>query len=287
MPPPRLHPPARPARRAAAQAIVKALLARGGTLVPVSLTGPGRGGTTVTVGEGEAVEVRMVGTDEDRRGALEEAMEKYPGMVVIDFTLPAAVNENAELYCAAGCPFVMGTTGGDRAKLMDDVASAGLYAVIAPQMGKQIVALQAGLETMAESFPAAFGGYTMTVVESHQSTKVDTSGTAKELVKSFNGMLGGEGFSNDDIEMVRDEEGQLGRMGVPKEALSGHAYHTYELTSADGSVTFQFQHNVCGRSIYAEGSVDAAVFLAVRIAAGAGDKKVFNMVDVLKSGAMA
>lgn len=27
------------------------------------------------------------------------------------------------------------------------------------------------------------------------------------------------------------------------------------------SVSFEFQHNVCGRSIYAEGSVDAAMFL--------------------------
>ena len=28
------------------------------------------------------------------------------------------------------------------------------------------------------------------------------------------------------------------------------------------SVTFQFQHNVCGRSIYADGTVDVVLFLA-------------------------
>jgi hypothetical protein len=27
------------------------------------------------------------------------------------------------------------------------------------------------------------------------------------------------------------------------------------------SVSFEFQHNVCGRSIYAEGTIDAAIFL--------------------------
>ena len=263
------------------EAIVEVLMGRGGTLVPVALTGAGRGGTTVDV---SGVEVTMVGADEDRVSALKRAMADYPGMIVIDFTLPEAVNDMAQVYCEAGAPFVMGTTGGDRDKLFADVDAAGLHAVIAPQMGKQIVALQAGLAHMASAFPDAFKGYTMTVVESHQSTKVDTSGTAKALVESFNGL--GAGFDVADIEMVREPSEQVSRMGVPEDALSGHAYHTYELTAPDGTVTFQFQHNVCGRSIYAEGSVDAAVFLAARMAEGS-DKKVFNMMDVLAAGAMA
>lgn len=32
----------------------------------------------------------------------------------------------------------MGTTGGDRHQLLEDTESAGVYAVIAPQMGKQV-----------------------------------------------------------------------------------------------------------------------------------------------------
>ena len=32
----------------------------------------------------------------------------------------------------------MGTTGGDRDQLMQDTEAAGVYAVIAPQMGKQV-----------------------------------------------------------------------------------------------------------------------------------------------------
>ena len=35
--------------------------------------------------------------------------------------------------------------------------------------------------------------------------------------------------------------------GVPAEAMRGHAWHTYTLTSADGSVAFEFKHNVNGR----------------------------------------
>ena len=45
--------------------------------------------------------------------------------------------------------------------------------------------------------------------------------------------------------------------GVPEAALKGHAYHTYALKSADGSVGFEFQHNVQGRRTYADGTVDA------------------------------
>lgn len=87
------------------------------------------------------------------------------------------------------------------------------------------------------------------------------------------------------IELVRDREQQLGRMRVPEEALLGHAFHTYQLISPDGSVSFEFQHNVCGRTIYAEGTVDAALFLARQVQQGAS-QKLYNMVDVLKAGAM-
>ncbi len=33
----------------------------------------------------------------------------------------------------------MGTTGGDREKLIQDTIDSGTYAVIAPQMGKQVI----------------------------------------------------------------------------------------------------------------------------------------------------
>lgn len=48
-----------------------------------------------------------------------------------------------------------------------------------------MVAFQATMELMAEQFPGAFAGYKLEVVESHQRTKADTSGTAKAVVASF------------------------------------------------------------------------------------------------------
>ena len=264
------------------RAVADAVVARGADqcfLVPVALSGQAK--DPVDVG-GVEVEIRSV-LDGDAGATLDELKSKYPGMIVVDYTLPAAVNANASLYVKHGTPFVMGTTGGDRESLADEVRASRLPAVIAPQMGKQVVAFQAAMRLMAENFPGAFTGYTLTVTESHQSSKVDTSGTAKAIVQSFNDL--GCGFDIEDARLVRDEPTQLGEMRVPKEHLLGHAFHTYKLTSPDGSVGFEFQHNVCGRSIYAEGTVDAALFLAQRVESP-GDKTLFDMIDVLKEGGM-
>lgn len=57
------------------------------------------------------------------------------------------------------------------------------------------------------------------------------------------------------------------------------------LTSPGGDVEFVFQHNVCGRTIYAEGTVDAALFLAMKVAEKS-EKRIFDMIDVLREGAM-
>ena len=46
------------------------------------------------------------------------------------------------------------------------------------------------------------------------------------------------------IEKVRIPEKQIYDMNVPEQHINGHAFHTYTLTSEDGSVTLEFKHNV-------------------------------------------
>jgi len=212
----------------------------------------------------------------ERDEKIEDILKKYPDLIAVDYTHPSAVNGNAQFYVKHKIPFVMGTTGGDREALMALVKNANHPCVIAPNMAKQIVALQAMLEWTAKSFPGVFGGYNLHVAESHQKTKADTSGTAKALVKSFQDM----GAAGGEIEMIRTEDLQMSKMAVPKEHLGGHAFHTYSLDSADNSVHFEFRHNVCGREIYGEGTADAVEFLAKKINANQGD--VFDMIAVLK-----
>jgi 4-hydroxy-tetrahydrodipicolinate reductase len=61
-----------------------------------------------------------------------------------------------------------------------------------------VVAFQAAFAIMAEQFPGAFSGYKLEVTESHQSTKVDTSGTARAVVSSFRKL----GVIFDDEEVI-------------------------------------------------------------------------------------
>lgn len=167
---------------ATAEAVIRA----GCTLVPYSFTGQSSGVAVGNVGV-SGIPVELIPAAE-RQAAAERIKAEYPGLVIVDYTLPAAVNDNARFYCENNLPFVMGTTGGDREALLRDVEAAGTYAVIAPNMGKQIVAFQTMMENMAAQFPGCFAGYTLQVVESHQRTKVDTSGTAKAVVASFQKM---------------------------------------------------------------------------------------------------
>lgn len=244
-------------------------------LLPYSLTGPEITKKEIRLGD---TPIQLV-TPDERTAVIAELKDTHGNFISVDFTHPTAINDNAEFYCAQGLPFVMGTTGGDRDRLKRSVETSEISAVIAPNMAKQIVGLQAMMAFGGEQFPGLFKGYKMTLEESHQQGKADTSGTAKAMVGYFNAM--GVDFKTDDIVQVRDPVTQKDQWGVPEAHLEGHAWHTYTLISPDETVMFQFKHNVNGRDIYASGTIDAVVFLAGRVADG-NKGRVFSMIDVLR-----
>ncbi|VAH88765.1 unnamed protein product [Triticum turgidum subsp. durum] len=259
--------------------VAEAATSRGLHLVPVSFSSRENLDKTIQVGD---TDVEIYGPSA-REDVLSSVIDEYPDVVVVDYTAPDSVNSNAELYCKLGVPFVMGTTGGDQQLLYKSVQDSENYALISPQMGKQVVAFLAAMETIAEQFPGAFSGYRLEVLESHQAGKLDTSGTAKAVIACFEKL--GAVFDMERMVKIRDPEQQLYMVGVPEEHIEGHAFHLYHLTSPDDSVSFEFQHNVCGRSIYAEGSVDAAVFLYKKVQS-MDPKRIYNMIDVLQEGDM-
>ncbi|KAK4492666.1 hypothetical protein RD792_003486 [Penstemon davidsonii] len=261
------------------RAVLEAAISAGLDPVPVALGRPGDAGKIVDVG-GKQIEVQG---PSQRESFLSSVIKEYPNLIVVDYTVPSSVNENAALYSKVGVPFVMGTTGGDRELLYKTVAASNVYAVISPQMGKQVVAFLAAMEIMAKQFPGAFSGYNLKVMESHQASKLDISGTSEAVISCFQKL--GVSFELDQVEQIRDPKLQVEKVGVPEEHISGHAFHTYNLTSADGTVSFKFEHNVCGRSIYAEGTVDAVLFLAKKVSSNA-DKRIYDMIDVLREGNM-
>lgn len=244
-------------------------------LVPFSLTGDEIEQTSLSIGQSEIALIKPGERDRE----ITAIRERFPGIIAVDFTHPTAVNSNARFYTRNQIPFVMGTTGGDRAALEETVTKSTTPAVIAPNMAKQIVGFQAMMAYAAKTFPGLFSGYTLEVRESHQQGKADTSGTAKAMVSYFNQL--GAAFNVSDIRKIRDPEVQEKEWGIPREHLGGHGWHTYTLKADDGSALFEFKHNINGRDIYVSGTFDAVIFLWEKVTGTGGLKKLYTMIDVM------
>lgn len=275
------------------QEVSAACLRKGMRIAPIAFTGPGLEGSIMVKPEpncpdDQQVEVKLITGPPDGSGAGLEAINEFTAglpvghqLIIVDYTHPTAVNANVAFYAKNNLPFVLGTTGGDRELLMD--TAQGKWAVIAPNMAKGIVALQAGVDMLAQSFPGAFSGYTLSVQESHQKSKADTSGTALAVSASLEKLVDTPFDTDEGITRFRGDDASKA-FGVPESAMGGHAFHTYFLRSGDGTVEFQLQHNVCGRNVYAEGTADAVLFLSRRMAVDTNAPQVFSMIDVLKEG---
>ncbi|KAK3151028.1 hypothetical protein QOZ80_3AG0240750 [Eleusine coracana subsp. coracana] len=259
--------------------VAEAAVSRGLHLVPVSFSSKEKPDRTIQIGH---TDVRIYGPSA-REDVLSSVVDEFPDVIVVDYTAPDSVNANAELYCKLGLPFVMGTTGGNKQLLYKSVEDSKNYALISPQMGKQVVAFVAIMKSLSEQFPGSFSGFNLEVLESHQASKLDTSGTAKEVISCFEKL--GVTYDMNRIVKIRDPKQQLEMVGVPEEHIEGHAFHLYHITSPDDSVSFELQHNVCGRSIYAEGTIDAAIFLHRKVQLK-DSKRIYNMDDVLREGYM-
>ena len=244
-------------------------------VIAYSLTGPEIAETQNTI---DSLNINLIPPEKSKQ-AIAKITDSEGAFISVDYTHPLAVNSNARFYCEHNLPFVMGTTGGDRKLLEDTVAKSSIPAVIAPNMAKQIVGFQAMMDYGAKSFPGLFKGYSLSVRESHQKGKADTSGTAKAMIRYFNDF--GIPFTEDEIIKERDPETQKTNPGIPEKYLTGHGWHTYTLISGDQTVRFEFTHNVNGRDIYAKGTLDAISYLYKKIQQGEKGK-MFTMMDVLK-----
>lgn len=241
-------------------------------LLPFALTGSGRRGPCRING----LDVELIAAA--HRGEFAARLGREKNVIVVDYSHPKGVDANVRFFVEQRLPFVLGTTGGDYGLFEKLVAESGLPCVIAPNMALPIVALTAMLRWGSEQFPGVFKGYNLVVNESHQSGKADTSGTAKALIALLQKL--GAGFAPGQLHMCRDAESQVRDWGIPREHLGGHAYHTYDLRGHENTAHFSIQHNILGRTIYAEGTLEAARFLSRRL-----DKPVahsYNMMDVLK-----
>ncbi len=245
-------------------------------LLPFGLTGPEVERRQVVIG-GISVELFTP----SKRGLVVPKIRQEGGCFALDFTTPESGLGNAQFFTYNGIPFVMGTTGIDYNAVKKVLSNSQISAVVCPNFAVPIMILQAMFEWAAKTFPGALGDFRLSVTESHQSTKKDTSGTAKVIVGALQGL--GIDFPVEDIVKVRDPALQLER-GVPHEALGGHGFHNYCFDSSEGDVHIELTHNVVGRDVYARGALTALRFLAQKMQAGVKGK-MYSAEDMFAVGA--
>ncbi|HUZ64884.1 MAG TPA: 4-hydroxy-tetrahydrodipicolinate reductase [Acetobacteraceae bacterium] len=195
--------------------------------------------------------------------------------VVIDFTHASAVIPHAAALEAAGCAWVLGTTGLAAADDAAVVAAARRIAVVqAPNFSPGVNLVLALAERMGAALPA--DAYDAEILEMHHRQKVDApSGTALGLGRA---VAAGRGVALDEVM----ESGRHGHTGARKPGAIGFAAlrggqvvgeHTLIFAAATEQIALT--HRAFDRRAFATGAVRAALWVRGR------PPGLYGMQDVL------
>jgi 4-hydroxy-tetrahydrodipicolinate reductase len=230
----------------------------------------GRMGRTVveTAGDRDDVEVAFgVDVDADADAGVPlvapddvaDAVREHDPAAIVDFTVPESTATLAEVCAAEGVALVVGTTGLEESHLsVVQEASDATPVLKATNFSRGIQGLLRALGPALEALP----GYDLELLETHHNGKRDApSGTAKTILET--------------VAEHRDFEAVYGREGVqPREAgegevgvlvrRAGNVRGEHEVILADNDEVLTLTHRAEDRAVFAEGALDAAVWLAGR-----------------------
>ena len=195
--------------------------------------------------------------------------------VVIDFSLPSAVDACVANCVAAGIPLVMATTGlSDTQK--DSLVEAGkqIPIVWAPSMSMAVNLTMKLTQQITETLKDVSGGIDIEILERHHRYKADApSGTALRFGELIAEKL------DEDATHVHGRQGETGQR-----SRSEIGYHAIRVGDNPGEHTIVFgmlgeriEINVAAsnRDCYASGALAAAKWLQGK------PNGVYNMFDVL------
>jgi 4-hydroxy-tetrahydrodipicolinate reductase len=177
---------------------------------------------------------------------------------LVDFTGPESSRNYVAAASEAGVASVVGTTG------FDDEGEAALrelaeYAPVlkASNFGRGVQALLSAVESAVADLP----GYDVEVTETHHNRKQDApSGTAKTILETIE-------EQRESAERVHGREGdaprQSGEIGVHARR-AGSITGEHEVLLASNHEEVRLTHRTEDRGVFAEGALDAAVWLAGR-----------------------
>ena len=159
----------------------------------------GRMGSTCLVAVQEAEDMALCGQS-DVGEVLGALLAKNGAEVMVDFTVPDAVEAGVRTALDSGCHVVCGTTGlsRDKAEALGRVAEEkGVGFLLAPNFAVGVILMQRFAREAVQWFPS------VEIIELHHEKKVDApSGTAIATARELEGARGG-GASKIPIHSVR------------------------------------------------------------------------------------
>ena len=178
---------------------------------------------------------------------------------LVDFTVPRASREHAELAAGAGVPHVVGTTGFDSGGIAALREASESTAVLkASNFARGVQALLTLVEAGVEALP----GYDIELTETHHGGKRDApSGTARTILSAVDEAREAE------LDRTHGREGEHRR--ADSEAgvhvrRAGNVRGEHELLLAGNDEVLTLSHRAESRRVFAAGAVDAAEWLAGR-----------------------
>jgi dihydrodipicolinate reductase len=138
------------------------------------------------------------------------------------------------------------------------------------------------MQRVKDIFESQYAGWTPTITEHHQETKVtadgepEKSGTAKKLAEML-------GVDEDAIVPVRDFERSSTQYDIPETSRDGYAVHLVVFTNpATGETSDPIEIVVRGRETYAQGLVD--IYRAIQEHPEVFTPGLHDIVDLVKRG---
>lgn len=193
--------------------------------------------------------------------------------VIIDFSHPSSLDDLLSYCLSNGTALVIGATGySDEqiAKIKKAAEQIPLFFTFNMSLGINLLA------DLARRATKILGGqYDIEIVEKHHNQKLDApSGTAIMLAEAINGELDDRCTYTYDRHSVRAKRGQneIGMHSIRGGTIVGE----HEIIFAGRDEVISLKHEAHSKSVFAVGSVNAAVFLCGK------PSGLYAMDDLLK-----
>ena len=220
------------------ESIIKGLIDRGIKLFHESYNGPNDKEYIIDY---KNVIVDVLNSKKLKNNIFYHNLKEQVSFVIVTLT-GDILEKEIDFLLSLEIPLIILSTKFDEESISKKAKNAGVKILMSQNMALAIVDFWNRIEKIPK-VPDTLDEIYLFVIESHQNSKADISGSAikalnlfkqkdlfvmfdeqdkKAFVKSIDGEYG-------CIKCIREENTQLTYMNIPKEYLSGHGYHTFSI----------------------------------------------------------